>query len=236
MMRFVGRSWSAWLAVLVGVQWWTAVPAPGQQWQTLPQEERMGAVVDIGPAPGMLQVRLPKEGATIWAVMAAPDARVEVTGVASREMLQAGQFVSVGVTIDETGKVTEPVTRVVFPGGGVPGVTTPGLGVGEPGAKRLPGKRPAGDYLVSGPIRLVKEDVITVQAGRDKFEISIPDTAELVVNTRDIGLVGRGDTVDVEGKFLQRGQLVATTLSVTLANPVSPPPKKGARPTKKAAP
>jgi hypothetical protein len=179
-------------------------------------------------------VRLPKEGATIWMVAPAPNVRVDVTGAASREMLQQGQFVSASVSIDENGEASEPVTRLVFPGGGVPGVTTPGIG--DQGGKRLPGRRPAGMYLVSGPIKQVKDDVITIQAGREKFDVTVPETAELVVSTTDMSLVGRGDAVEVEGRYLRRGELQATSLTVRLANPVSPPPKKGARRPEKAAP
>jgi hypothetical protein len=210
----------------------SAQPPRGQQWQALPPEEREGVIVDVGP--GVLQVRLPKEGATIWTVAPAPNIRVDITGAASREMLQPGQFVSASVTIDEKGTPTEPVTRLMFPGGGVPGVTTPGIG--DLGGKRLPGRRPAGMYLVSGTIRQVEDDTVTIQAGREKFQISVPDTAELVVNTTDMSVVGRGDAVEIDGMFLQRGQLQATVLKVKLATPYSPPPKKGARRTERAAP
>lgn len=229
-----GGSCPAWLAAVAAWQLvCAAAPASGQQWQTLPREEQQGVIVDV-VGPGMLQVRLPKEGATIWTVTPGPNVRVEITGAASREMLQPGQFVTASVSIDEKGAPTEPVSRLVFPGGGVPGVTTPGIG--DQGGKRLAGRRPAGMYLVSGPIKQVKEDLVTIQAGREKFEITVPETAELIVNTSDIGLVGRGDAVDVEGRFLQRGQLQASSLLVRLANPVSPPPKKGARRPDKATP
>lgn len=232
LMRCVGRSCTAWIAAAAAWHLVTPAAAPAQQWQTLPQEERQGVIVDVGP--GMLQVRLPKDGATIWTVAPAPNLRVDVTGAASREMLQPGQFVSASVSIDERGDASEPVTRLVFPGGGVPGVTAPGIG--DQGGKRLPGRRPAGMYLVSGPIKQVKDDLITIQAGREKFDVTVPDTAELVVNTSDMSLVGRGDSVELEGRFVQRGQLQATALTVRLANPVSPPPKKGVRRPEKTAP
>jgi len=230
MNRCVGRPWAMWLGVLVGCQLVIASAARGQlprgqQWQTLPLEERKGVIVEVGP--GAMRVRLPKESASVWTVVPAPDARVEVTGVASREMLQPNQFILVSLNIDETGKVTDPVTQVTFPGTGVPEVAAPGLGAA--GGKRLPGRRPAGTYNVSGLIKLVKDNTVTVQAGRDKFEFEVADDAQLVVNTPNLGLVGSGDDIELEGRFLQRLQLQATVLTVTLAKPVAPPPKKGAR-------
>jgi hypothetical protein len=210
--------------------WAAAVEA--QQWQPLPPEERNGVIMEV-VGPAMLQVRLPKEGATIWTVVPAPNIRVEITGAASREMLQPGQFVTASVSIDEKGAVTEPISRLVFPGGGAPGVIAPGIG--DQGGKRLPGRRPAGTYLVSGTIKKVEGDVVTIQAGKDKFDVPVPETAELVVNTTDMSLVRQGDSVDVEGRFIQRGQLQASSLAVKLANPVTPPPQKGSRRPEKAA-
>jgi len=216
---------------LAACQLWAAA-VEAQQWQPLPPEEQNGVIMEV-VGPAMLQVRLPKEGATIWTVVPAPNVRVEITGAASREMLQPGQFVTASVSIDEKGAVTEPISRLVFPGGGVPGVLAPGIG--DQGGKRLPGRRPAGTYLVSGTIKKVEGDVATIQAGKDKFDVPVPETAELVVNTTDMSLVRQGDSVDVEGRFIQRGQLQASSLAVKLANPVTPPPQKGPRRPEKAA-
>jgi hypothetical protein len=189
--------------------------------------------VDAVIGPAMLRLRL--KGGTFWIVVPAPNAQVEVVGTASREMLQPGQFVSCSLQLDELGKAAEPVTQLTFPGGGMPGVTAGGLGIAEPGAKRVGGKRPAGTYLVSGPIKLVKDDVITVQAGRDRFEITVPPEAELLVRTANCGLASPGDKVEVEGQYLQQGELQATKLKVELANPVTPPAKnRGRRPVKAA--
>jgi hypothetical protein len=225
------RTWVTWAVALAASRLCTGT-VEAQQWQQLPREEQNGVIVEV-VSPALLQVRLPREGATIWAVVPAPNIRVEITGAASREMLQPGQFVTVSVSVDERGVATEPVSRLVFPGGGTAGVLAPG--VGDQGGKRLPGRRPAGTYLVSGTIKKVEDDVVTIQAGKDKFDVTVPETAELVVNTTDMSLVRQGDTVDVEGRFIQRGQLQASSLAVKLVNPVTPPPKKGLRRPEKAA-
>jgi len=225
------RWWATWGMTLAAGQLWAAA-VEAQQWQPLPREEQNGVIVEV-VGPAMLQVRLPKEGATIWTVVPAPNIRVEITGAAGREMLEPGQFVTTSVSIDERGTATEPISRLVFPGGGTPGVLAPG--VGDQGGKRLQGRRAAGTYLVAGTIRKVEGDVVTIQAGKDKFDVTVPETAELVVNTADMSLVRAGDSVDVEGRFIQRGQLQASSLAVRLANPVTPPPKKGQRRPEKAA-
>ena len=101
-----------------------------------------------------------------------------------------------------------------------------GLGIAEPGAKRVAGKRPAGSYLVAGTIKQVEGDVITVIAGREKFDITVPPEAELVVRSTNVGLASPGDRVEVEGKYYQKGQLLVSALKITLSNPVAPPPPK----------
>jgi len=67
--------------------------------------------------------------------------------------------------------------------------------------------------------------VVTVQAGRDRFDITVPPETELLVKTTNYTLATPGDQVEVEGIYIQKGQLQATTLSITLANPVTPPTK-----------
>jgi len=151
---------------------------------------------------------------------------IEVTGKASREMLQPKQFINCTVSLDEFGKVTEPALQLAFTDGGTPGVMAGGLGIAEPGAKRVAGKRPAGSYLVAGTIKQVEGDVITVIAGREKFDITVPPEAELVVRSTNVGLASPDDHVEVEGKYYQKGQLLVSALKITLSNPVVPPPPK----------
>ena len=178
-------------------------------------------------APGTFGIRLHGEP---WLVRPAPNAKVEISGVASREMLQKGQFIQCNVMMNEIGKVLDPVKRITFSGGGEPGVVAEGLGIAGPGAKRAPGgKRPAGSYLVSGQIFLVQENTVTVQAGaRDKVELTIPLDAELIVmgGMPLMGLVSVGDIVETEGSYYEKGKLEAVELRITLTKPVTPPPLK----------
>jgi hypothetical protein len=205
---------------------------PRGQLQQLDKETGTGTVDAV--APGMMRFKL--KGNELWTVVLAPAAKVEVVGTAAREMLQAGTFVVCSVQLDEQGKVTDPPARITFPGGGTPGVTAGGLGIAEPGAKRLAGRRPAGLYLVAGPIKTATDDSITVQAGRDKIDVPVTAETELLVNTQDCSIVEPGDAVTVEGQYYRRGELQATVLTITRANPLMPPPKKGQRRPAKAAP
>lgn len=192
--------------------------------QRLDQADRVGTVMAI--APGRIQVRLKNSG-DLWIVAVAPGASVEVTGTASREMLMPKQFVECSVDLDEFGKVTQPIGKVIFPGGGTPGVVGSASGATDPKAKRSPGKRPAGNYLVSGFIKSVDGDVIIVQVGRDRFEIPVAADAELEVATANLAIATVGDDVELEGEYLQKGQLLASSIKVTLTNPLMPPPAKG---------
>jgi len=197
-------------------------PAAGQL-QSLDEADKKGALVATGPGP--LQLRLP-HGGNLWYAIPAPTAKIEVTGKASREMLQPKQFVSCVVTLDEFGKVTEPAARVMVTDGGTPGVVAGGLGLAEPGAKRVSGKRPAGSYTIFGTIKQVEGDIVTVQVGRERFDITVPADAELVVLSSNVAIATPGDHIEVEGQFYQRGQLMLSSLKVTLTNPLSPPPPK----------
>ena len=192
--------------------------------QRLDQADRVGTLMAI--APGRLQVRLKNTG-DLWIVAAAPGATVEVNGTAAREMLMPKQFVECSVDLDDFGKVTQPIAKVIFPGGGTPGVVGNASGIADPKAKRSPGKRPAGTYLVSGFIKSVDGDEITVQVGRDRFEIPVAADAELEVATASLAVAGVGDEVELEGEYLQKGQLIASSIKVTLTNPLMPPPAKG---------
>jgi hypothetical protein len=202
----------------------------GPQPQKLAAEDGTGTIDAIGP--GVLRLRL--KGGEFWAVVPAPGAQVTVTGAASRQMLQPGQFVSCSLNLDEFGKVTAAPAQVIFPGGGTPGVVAGGIGMAEPGAKRVSGRRPAGTYLVLGTIKTVDDESITVQAGKDRFEIPVPEDVELVVRTSNIALAATGDAVEVEGLYVRRGELQATSLSIKLAQPVSPP-SKGRSPPRRPA-
>lgn len=198
---------------------------PGAQGQpkSLEKNEQVGQLVEVGP--GMLQLRLPA-GGNLWQALPAPNAKIEITGKASRELLQPKQFVNCVVTLDEFGKVTEPALQVAFTDGGTPGVMAGGLGIADEKAKRFAGKRPAGSYLVAGSIKQVEGDVVTVIAGREKFEITVPPEAELLVRSTNVGLASPGDHVEVEGKYYHKGQLLVSSLKITLTNPVNPPPSK----------
>jgi hypothetical protein len=191
--------------------------------KSLEKEDQNGQVIEVGP--GMLKLRLPS-GGNEWQAMPAPNAKIEVTGKASRDMLQPKQFVNIAITLDEFGKVTEPALQVAFTDGGAPGVMAGGLGIADAGAKRFSGKRPAGAYLLAGTIKEVEGDVVTIIAGREKFDVTVPAEAELVVRSANVSLAAPGDHVEAEGQYYQRGKLLVTSLKITLANPVMPPPSK----------
>jgi hypothetical protein len=206
----------------------------GPQPQRLAADEGQGTIEAI--APGMLRLKL--KGGNSWLVLPAPNAKIAVEGTAAREMLQPGQFVSCAVSLDEFGKAAEPVMQVIFPGSGAPGVVAGGLGLAEPGAKRSAGKRPAGMYLVSGTIKQVEDEAVAVQVGRERFELTVPADATLLVKTTNVALAAVGDEVEVEGLYRQPGELQATLLSIKLTKPVTPPPGKhrpGRRPASQPA-
>ncbi len=210
------------LAALLPAGWGPASAQPPQQPRALEPADRTGKV--MGVVQGRLQVRITNTG-DLWLVGPQPQATIEVVGTASRELLAPKQFVQCAVEIDDLGKVTQPVDKVTFPGGGTPAVTAAGLDVSDPKARRPAGKRPPGSYIVSGFIKSADDESIVVQIGRERFEIPVPADAELEVRTSNLGVVNVGDDVELEGEYVQRGQLMATSVKVSLANPLQPPQK-----------
>ena len=69
-----------------------------------------------------------------------------------------------------------------------------------------------------------------VQVGRDRFEIELAPEAELEVRTPNLAVASVGDGVELEGKLVQENQLLASSIKVTLANPLTPPQKGKRRP------
>lgn len=194
--------------------------------QTLDRPDRAATLLQM--APGRLHVRLKNTGEEWW-VAAAPDAVIEVGGEATREMLQPKQFIQCSVELDATGQVTGAVDAVTFPGGGQPSVVPAGLGA-DPKAKRAVGKRPAGSYTISGLIKSVEGSDVTVQIGRERFVIPVAEDADLRVAATNLAWANAGDDVELEGKFVQRGQLLASAIRVQLVNPLTPPqPRNKAR-------
>ena len=192
---------------------------------TLAKEHGKGMVAKVGP--GMLMLKLQN---MLWAAMPAPGAMIEVTGTASREMLQPKQFVNCNVTLDDLGKPAGPAEMVVFTDGGAPGVMAAGVGDSTGMDQQRRGPRPAGSYTVSGPIQAVNGDTVMVTVGRERFEIDVPEETQLVVRSQNVTLASEGDEVEVEGKYFQPGQLMVTSLKITVAKPLAPPPPKGRRP------
>ena len=125
---------------------------------------------------------------------------------------------------------TGPVDTITFTGGGTPGVAAAGLDVADPKSKRAAGKRPAGSYLVSGFIKSADEDSIVVQIGRERFEIPVTTETALEVRTPNLAAAAVGDDVELEGEYVQKGQLLASSIKVALANPLEPPQKGKRRP------
>ncbi|MFM8434677.1 MAG: hypothetical protein ACKOBP_04930 [Planctomycetia bacterium] len=214
------------IAMVLALGFAAGRPALGQppgKLTALDEEEKQGQVVKVGP--GILELRLPT-GGELWQAMPGPNAKIEVTGKATREMLQAKQFVNCAISLDEFGKLTGPALQVAFTDGGTPGVMAGGLGIAEPGAKRFAGKRPAGSYMLAGTIKQVEGDVVTIIAGREKFDVTVPAEAELLVRSTNVGLAAPGDHVEVEGQYYQRGKVLLSELKIALTKPVEPPPPK----------
>lgn len=188
--------------------------------ETLAHDLRTGVIAKIGP--GMLMLKLPK-GGDLWAATPAPNASIEVSGPASRDMLQPKQFVSCSVALDATWKPTEPSTMVVFTEGGVPGVFAAGIDGGmAPGSRPGSPRRAAGSYTVSGTIQKVDGDVISLLTGQNRFEITVAEDADLVLRSQNVALAAEGDEVEVDGKYFQKGQLMVTSLKISLAKAVTP--------------
>ncbi len=98
--------------------------------------------------------------------------------------------------------------------------------------------KPPGTFTVRGTIKLCKEGKISVQAGKGpKISGELASDVKIEVDMSDISAAQRDDRVTVNGKTTQArpNLIMAESIKIDLANPLSGAKKKATRPAKTSA-
>jgi len=171
-----------------------------------------------------------------WVVKVDPRSQYNVfQGSAELRFLRPGMFVEFRNSFDRKGKPQEEVRelKVFSPRqdsrlGLIPvtgGLNSGGLfsDTGDEDKKKK--KTPPPEILplmVSGPIRAIKDNKISVVAGGTQLTVELADKVQIAFNLADFSMVSVGDTVEVNGwAYPEQPNLVmASRLTVTAAKPL----------------
>jgi hypothetical protein len=199
-----------------------------------------------------------------WQVAFAPGATIHVTGTASADFLHSGLVVEFQTEIDGHGvaqakveelKVTssgKDKTLGLFPAGkagddagdfgGQGGELGGNAGAGNgKHAKHAPaaGKAPAGTYRIVGTLTVGRTGKLSAHAGRTTVQFTLADEPKISIDMADFSLVRRGDKVSIKGMAPPNRPgaalvALASDVKVELAEPLTGPKKKAAKPDAKA--
>ncbi len=187
--------------------------------QKLSQAKVDGTITNV--ANGMYQVK-PRHGEQVWVVR--PQGMSHYLGTASRQWLRPGMVVMVTAPFDQKGNATVPVSSVVAftprPGRVMGVVADPG-DTADPKDKTVPHL-----YMVSGPIKSIKDNQLVISIGRKQYTMEMSD--ELVVSVdllNDLSWVQAKDDIVAKVKYAQKGQGLGIEVEVTGKELLQPRPE-----------
>jgi len=184
-------------------------------------------------AGGAIQVV--NEDGEQWVVKVDPRSKYNVfQGSADVRFLRPGMLVEFRNTFDKKGKAQSEVralkvfslredTRLgVIP---VPSGTAGGLfssSVEDENKKKKTAKSAARPFIVSGPIRAIKDNKMTVAVGGALVHVELADKVQIAFNFADFRYARQGDTVEVFGwaNPEQSDLVIASRLTITAAKPL----------------
>jgi hypothetical protein len=195
---------------------------PNAQPQQLSLFRLSGTVA--GVRPGMIMYR-DVNNKECYAKIDKDTRRVVVTGVAEASALRPGMSVRFHATLSRRGEAEDPIAELTIfspTAGDVPGVLPD-----DPNDKNS-------QMWVAGLIRTVKDDTITVQAGRNTVKAKLAELAKIKLEVSDYSLAQEGDTIKILGKGYQPDKVIAGEIEIQLAKPLAAPeeqkkPRRNAR-------
>lgn len=221
------------------------------------QQQQLNQPTEIrGTLEGAMQGRLVVLAADSrpWQVGIPAHAKVQVTGTASAECLQAGLIVEFKAEIDDRGAVKEKVGELsivslsqerqigLFPSeeGGAKAAFGEEVGADHGGKVAKPAKRTkasggknaihAGSYRIVGKLTVGRGGKFSVLAGRNPLAFELAEQPTIAIDTADYTLASKGDKITVKGMVVpnNRGLLMAqaTEVKIELAEPLTGPKKK----------
>jgi len=143
--------------------------------------------------------------------------RITVTGSAEPSFLRPGLFVRFTTTLDEQGNITEPAKKLT--------IFSPADGF-QAGVFPEDPANPSGPMLVAGQIKAFKNETLTLLIGRKSVKVDLAEEPEITIEVSDLRIVSPGDHLEVHGIGLTPEQIIAKTVDVELANPLTGPKKR----------
>lgn len=99
----------------------------------------------------------------------------------------------------------------------------------KPEAKPPEKKDDSAAYRVAGRLtKLSRSGEMTINAGGKSIKANLSEKATISVDTNDLSQLREGDTIEIHGQYYpaQKGQAIATWVSVTAKDPLTDPQKK----------
>lgn len=154
--------------------------------------------------------------------------KLTITGTAEVAYLRPGVWVRFNAEVDRKGLIEQPVAELtIFTPNDI---ARPGLfldsGPGEepdPNAAALP-------YLVSGRLGAIKRGTYQANCAGKTVKFTLAENIVVNVDVLDLSVVSQGDQITVHGVLVQPGAVLADKITITLANPLTPPQRGRRRP------
>jgi hypothetical protein len=175
-----------------------------------------------------------------WSIQIAPgQSKVTIEGTAEPSYLRAGVNIRFTADVDAKGAVAGEVSELEIyspQGKSDAGLFSPSA---DENAKPI-AKLTAGNYDIKGRIGSLKDNQITVIAGGKKLSATLAAEPAIKVNSSDLGLVQKGDSVKVKAWYTDAtkpdanrnkpGAGIAQEITVTMSEPLVG--KKKVKPSK----
>ncbi len=169
-----------------------------------------------------------KETKELWVLMVDPQTtQVSIEGEADLDYLRRGMTVELTGKIDKSAKVEEPLEELTVLD--VKSRPTMGLFPPDEGSNDArPLRDPApGEYLVRGKIKSIKDNTITIAAGRMTITATAGEEFKVKLDINDARMAQPGDTMTVKAWYIDTwkpnptfqtpGKAKAETLNITLS-------------------
>lgn len=217
---------------------------PGQP--NIPRENLAASGVLKGARGAVLQMQTTEGEQWLVQVQPARPWDVNFTGAAEASFVKPGMLVQFSSKLNKRGQADEPVTQLIvftMKEGYQLGVMSEtnvsgGLSSGlfeeveeQPKEKKAKVKLDENAvYRVAGQItKISRTGEMTVNAGGTTVKADLAEDAKVSVDVNDLAYARPGDKVEVRGWYYaaQKGKAVATQVSISAAEPLAGPKKKG---------
>ncbi|MCH8923577.1 MAG: hypothetical protein IIA67_10575 [Planctomycetes bacterium] len=160
---------------------------------------------------------------------------VQVTGTAKADFLRRGMYIRFSAGFDAKGKSSDTIDLLtIF----TPdesrklGIFREGFAAGDDEVGKKAGATK--QFLVSGQLASFKNGIMSVVVGGTKVQIAVAEDAQINVDVNDASLAQKGDKIEVEGHYFQKGAVLGKIVKIELSKPLVGTAKKSKKKPKKS--